>query len=327
MPLKTERLQDKMKIVITDAQTVHNNDVSLDGLKELGEVCEYKLTKKDELLTRISDADAVLCNKTILDKDVLMHARKLRYIGLFATGYNNIDINYCKERNITVCNAGSYSTNAVAQHTFALILEIFNKVSKYNDFVASGGWKQSLTFSPFCFKLNELSEKTIGIIGYGTIGKKVAKIASAFDINVLAVNRSKTNDDEFAKITDLETLLKESDIVTVHCPLNENSQNLINAETISKMKDGAVFINTARGAIMDEKAVFDALCSGKLSYAGIDVLSVEPMASDCVLFNAPNCIITPHVAWAPIETRERLMDIVTDNLKSFIDGNPKNKIV
>lgn len=327
MPRKTERLQDKMKIVITDAQTVHNNDVSLNGLKEIGEVCEYKLTKKDELLTRISDADAVLCNKTILDKDVLMHARKLRYIGLFATGYNNIDINYCKERNITVCNAGSYSTNAVAQHTFALILEIFNKVSKYNDFVSSGGWKQSLTFSPFCFKLNELSGKTIGIIGYGSIGKKVAKIASAFDINVLAVNRSKTNDDEFAKITDLETLLKESDIVTVHCPLNENSQNLINAETISKMKDGAVFINTARGAIMDEKAVFDALCSGKLSYAGIDVLSVEPMASDCVLFNAPNCIITPHVAWAPIETRERLMDIVTDNLKSFIDGNPKNKIV
>lgn len=313
-----------MKIVLPDAQTVYNNDLSLDGLKELGEVVEYKLTSPDELLERIKDADAVICNKTVLSGELLKKT-KVKYIGLFATGYNNIDIEYCKENSITVCNAGSYSTDAVAQHTFALILEIYNKVGKYNDFVAQGNWKKSKTFSPFCFSLSELSGKTIGIIGCGSIGKKVAQIAKAFGMNVLAYNRTK-RDDDICKYVSLDELLKNSDIVSVHCPLNNESENLINAENIAKMRDGAVFINTARGAVMDENAVLEALKSGKLSYAGIDVLSQEPMAQDCVLFDAPNCIITPHIAWAPIETRQRLMEIVVDNLSSYLNGNPKNKI-
>ncbi len=314
-----------MKIVILDAQTITKGDISLDSLKDFGEVVTYNLTKFEEIPSRIKDADAVICNKTLLNAESLKGADKLKYIGLFATGYNNIDTDYCKAHGITVCNAGSYSTNAVAQHTFALILEHYSNVGKYNEFCHSGGWQTAETFSPFVFPLNEIADKTIGIIGFGAIGQAVAKIALAFNMKVLAYNRSPKSFQD-VEFTDLDTLLKSSDIVTVHCPLNNESNEMFNKEAFAKMKKGAFFVNTARGGVMCERDLIEALKSGHLSGAGIDVLSVEPMSEDSQLPKTENLLISPHIAWAPIETRERLINIVYDNIYSFIKGNPKNVV-
>ncbi len=314
-----------MKIVVLDAQTITKGDISLDSLKDFGEVVTYNLTKFEEIPSRIKDADAVICNKTLLNAESLKGADKLKYIGLFATGYNNIDTDYCKAHGITVCNAGSYSTNAVAQHTFALILEHYSNVGKYNEFCHSGGWQTAETFSPFVFPLNEIADKTIGIIGFGAIGQAVAKIALAFNMKVLAYNRSPKSFQD-VEFTDLDTLLKSSDIVTVHCPLNNESNDMFNKEAFAKMKKGAFFVNTARGGVMCESDLIEALKSGHLGGAGIDVLSVEPMSKDSQLPKTENLLISPHIAWAPIETRERLIDIVYDNIYSFIKGNPKNVV-
>lgn len=314
-----------MKIVILDAQTITKGDVSLDSLKDFGEVVTYNLTKFEEIPERIKDADAVICNKTVLNEESLKSAQNLKYIGLFATGYNNIDTDYCKAHGITVCNAGSYSTNAVAQHTFALILEHYSNVGRYNEFCHNGGWQTAETFSPFVFPLNEVAEKTIGIVGFGAIGKAVAKIALAFNMKVLAYNRSQKSFPDVA-FTSLDTLLKSSDIVTVHCPLNNESIEMFNRETFGKMKKGALFINTARGAVMNENDLIDALESGHLGGAAVDVLSVEPMSKDSKLPKTENLLITPHIAWAPIETRERLIDIVYDNIDCFLKGKPKNVV-
>ena len=267
-----------MKIVITDAQTITKGDISLDFLKKYGEVVIYPLTSKEEIAERLKDADAVICNKTPLNRETLAGAEKLKYIGLFATGYNNIDIDYCNEKGITVCNAGSYSTNAVAQHTFALILEHFTQVGKYNDFVQQGGWKNSPTFSPFVFDINELWGKTIGIVGYGSIGKAVGRIAHAFGMNILAHSRN-FKEVENGKFCSLDQLLQNSDIVTVHCPLNKDSEKMFTKETFNKMKKGAFFVNTSRGGVLCEEDLKEALESGQLSGAGIDVLETEPMDS------------------------------------------------
>lgn len=314
-----------MKIVLTDAQTVLDNLVNADILKEYGEVEEHGLLKYDETAEKIADADIVVCNKTKLDSYSLRLAKNLKYIGLFATGYNNIDIDYCTEHNIVVCNAGSYSTNAVAQHTFALILEHFNNTSNYNKFVQDGLWKRSKTFSPFVYPLNELAGKTIGIIGLGNIGKAVAKIANAFGMNVLAYSRTPKNIDGVIN-TSFEELLKKSDIVSVHCPLNNSSENMFDKSAFAKMKQGALFVNTARGGVMVEQDLYHALISDHLGGAAIDTLSVEPMEETCILTGVKNCIITPHIAWAPVETRVRLMNIVAGNIKNFLNGNPSNKV-
>lgn len=310
-----------MKIVLTDAKTVTQGDLSLDGLREFGEVEVNLLTDYEDIAETVRDADAVICNKTVLNAETLRCADRLKYIGLFATGYNNIDTDYCREKGITVCNAGSYSSDAVCQHTFALILECLNRVGDYSRFVAQGGWKNSQTFSPFVFPMSELAGKTLGIVGYGSIGKAVAKVASAFNMNVLPYKRNPEKG-----CVDLDTLLRESDIVTVHCPLNDESYRMFNRDTFAKMKDGAIFINTARGGVMDENAVVEALVSGKLSYAAIDVLETEPMDKNCPLCGVENCFVTPHIAWAPMETRERLMGIVCDNLRNFIAGTPLNVV-
>lgn len=314
-----------MKIVLTDAQTVVDGLVTAECLEEFGEVVSNGLLRYDEVAEAIADADMVICNKTLLNSETLKLAKNLKYIGLFATGYNNIDVEYCRAHGITVCNAGSYSTNAVAQQTFALILEHYNKVAQYNGYVQDGRWKRSPTFSPFVYPLNELAGKTIGIVGLGTIGKEVAAIANAFHMNVIAFNRSKR---EVAGVTqvDFDTLLRESDVVTVHCPLNADSEDLFNKETFARMKRGALFVNTARGGVVVEQDLFDALQSGHLGGACIDVLRVEPMEEDCVLMKAKNCIITPHVAWAPLETRQRLMGIVADNIRNFLNGTPTNVV-
>lgn len=315
-----------MKIVLTDAQTVLDNLVNADILKQFGEVEEYGLLRYDEVAEKIADADMVVCNKTLLDKNTLRLAKNLRYIGLFATGYNNIDIDYCKAHNIAVCNAGSYSTNAVAQHTFALILEHFNNTSNYNKYVQDGRWKRSKTFSPFVYPLSELAGKTLGIVGFGNIGRAVAKIANAFEMNVIAYNRSEKQA-YGVEFVSFETLLEQSDVVSVHCPLNSESQDMFDKNAFAKMKKGALFVNTARGGVMVEQDLFDELQSGHLGGAAIDTLKVEPMEEDCILMGAKNCIMTPHIAWAPVETRVRLMNIVADNIRAFLNGTPQNRIV
>lgn len=314
-----------MKIVLTDSQTVFDNKVTAEPLNEFGEVKDYGLLRYDEIANAIAKADIVVCNKTLLNEDTLKSAKSLKYIGLFATGYNNIDIEYCSKHGITVCNAGSYSTNAVAQHTFALILEHFNNTANYNQYVQDGLWKRSKTFSPFVYPLSELAGKTIGIVGFGNIGKAVAKIANAFEMNVIAYNRSEKSA-ENVKFVSLEELIESSDIVTVHCPLNAQSENMFNKETFAKMKHGALFVNTARGGVMNENDLYDALNSGHLGGACIDTLKVEPMEQNCILMQAKNCIITPHIAWAPVETRLRLMDIVTSNIRNYLNGTPTNVV-
>ena len=316
-----------LKIVLTDVITITNgeDDLSLAPLNQLGEVISYPLTDYDEIAERIKDADAVICNKTRLDSQSLKNAEKLKYIGLWATGFDNIDIPYCRSHNITVCNAGSYSTNAVAQHTFSLILEHYSKTGAYSSFVQNGGWKKSLTFSPIAYRTNELFGKTLGIVGYGTIGKAVAKIANAFGMSVLAFNRSGVTD-ENAEYAALPDLYAQSDIVSAHCPLNDDSRLMFNKKAFSMFKQGALFINTARGGLVDEAALKEAVTSGHLSGAAVDVLYPEPMSDACVLTGIENITITPHIAWAPIETRRRLLSIVCENLKAFQNGTPMNVV-
>lgn len=313
-----------MKIVVTDAGTVTGGDVSLDFLKGFGEVEVYELTSPLEIAERIKDADAVICNKTQLNEQNLKGSR-VKYIGLFATGYNNIDIEYAKKNGITVCNAPGYSTESVAQHTIALMMALVNRVEEYNKTVSEGDWIKSSTFSYFPIPLVELNGKTIGIIGYGSIGKRVGDIARAFGMRVFAFNRRKISDENVTQV-DLDTLLRESDVVSLHCPLNEDSKGIISEEALNKMKQGAILINTARGPLVDEVALRKALDSGKLLGAGIDVLCTEPMTADCPLLNAPNCYITPHIAWAGLEPRMRLMGIVADNIRAYLGGNPQNNV-
>ena len=315
-----------MKILIADCATLaQNNDLDITVFEKYGDVVYNPNISYDELLNTVENYDMILCNKTIIDKAIIKKAKKLKYIGLFATGYNNIDVVTAREHDITVCNAGSYSTNAVAQQVFAYILNHYNAVNQYNDFVQNGGWQQSPTFSVLCFPTDELKDKTIGIIGFGSIGKRVAEIALAFEMKVLVYTRTPKKDNRVDFVS-LEELLKNSDIISPHCPLNEQSKEMFNKETFSKMKDGVFFINTARGGVVNERDLVNALNTGKLSGAAIDVLTEEPMHKDCILKGVPNLIITPHTAWAPLSTRERLLRIVEDNIIAFLNGSPKNKV-
>ncbi len=314
-----------MKIVLTDSQTVTDRLVTADPLRELGEVEEFGLLAYDEVAERIADADIVICNKTLIDSYTLRLAKNLKYIGLFATGYNNIDIEYCRRHGIAVCNAGSYSTNAVAQHTFALILEAYNKTAKYNDYVSGGLWKRSATFSPFVYPLNELAGKTLGIVGLGAIGTAVAKIANAFEMKVIGFNRSPKTVDGVESVG-FNELLERSDIVTVHCPLNADSKEMFDRAAFAKMKPDALFVNTARGGVVSEDDLYFALQNDLIGAAALDTLCVEPMEEDCLLMTAKNCIITPHIAWAPVETRKRLMGIVVENIRNFLAGKPTNLV-
>ena len=313
-----------MKVVILDAKTLTNDDIDFSVFDEFGEVTIYDYTKYNQIAERIKDAEIILCNKSIMNRMTLKDAKNVKYIGLFATGYNNVDIEYTNERNITVCNAGSYSTNAVAQHVFALILEHYNKVGEYNKFVKDGGWIHSEKFSPFK-PMKEMDGRTLGIVGYGSIGKKVAKIAQAFDMKVLAYNRSPKKD-ESVRFVEMDELLEKSDIVSIHCPLNSDSEKMCNKEFFEKMKDGALFINTSRGGVVDEQALIDAVKSKKISGAGLDVVAVEPMEKHEEILDIDNIIITPHSAWAPVETRTRLVEIVKNNIKKWVAGAPVNVI-
>lgn len=315
-----------MNIVIMDYKTVTTGDVSLRMFENFGNVTYLSLTSEENVAKAISNADVVLCNKTPLNAKNMSGAKNLKYIGLFATGYNNIDIEYAKNHNITVCNAGSYSTEAVVQHTFSLLFEMTNKTAQYNCFVVKGGWTGSDVFSPFVYNITELCGKTMGIVGYGSIGMAVAKVAKAFSMNVLVYTRTVKND-KSVRFVSFDELLKSSDIISLHCPLNKQSEKLFNDDAFEKMKNSAFFINTARGGIVDEAALANALNNDKIRAAAVDTVSVEPMKKDCPLLKAKNLIITPHVAWAATETRQRLVDVVYNNLKNFIDRTPTNVVV
>lgn len=317
-----------MKIVILDAFTTNPGDLSWDRFNELGEVTAYDYTPEDQIIERCKDAEIIIDNKVVLNKDVLEKLPKLKYIGMLSTGFNVIDTQAAKDNGIVVCNVPTYSTAAVAQLTFALILEIYNQVGIHNEAVHSGEWSSC---RDFCFQktpLIELSGKTIGLIGYGKIASEVAKIADAFSMNILCyVPSTKPQPDfkNFSFVT-LDEIAEQSDIVSLHCPLTPETTKIINEDFISKMKRNAIIINTSRGPAIDEKALADALNSGRIAGAGVDVLSTEPPKESNPLLSCPKCFITPHIAWAGYETRERLIGVVYNNLKSFLSGNSINVV-
>ena len=315
-----------MKIVILDSETVSRNDVSLDCITSLGDCTVHGFTPNSEVADKIGDADAVICNKCLITEDVFAKCPNLKYVGLFATGYNNVDTEAASRHGAVVCNVPAYSTNSVAQHTFALILNYFNKIRQYADEVDSGAWVNYKLFSYFGIPTFELDGMTLGIIGYGDIGKRVAQIARAFGMNVLAYTRTPARVDENAKACSLDELLENSDVITLHCPLNEQTRELINKDTIAKMKKTAYLVNTSRGGVVNEGDLADALNTERIAGAGIDVLTLEPMQENCALRGCKNCTITPHIAWAPKQTRERLLDIVAQNIKCYIDGKPQNVV-
>jgi len=313
-----------MKIVILDGYALNPGDLSWHALKKFGTVSSYDRTPTEaEAIERIGDAEIVLTNKVPITDSLLTACPSIRLVCVLATGYNVVDCAAARARNIPVCNVPSYSTEAVAQFTFALLLELCNQVGLHNQSVHAGEWTSCPDFCYWKAPLMELSGKTLGIIGYGRIGKAVAKIAAAMGMKVLTHSRTQRPGESHVS---LDELLASSDVVTLHCPLFPETQGIINAETISKMKDGAILINTSRGPLIDEKAVADALSSGKLRGAAVDVVSKEPIPGDSPLLTAPNCIITPHIAWAPLETRQRLLDCVVSNIQGFINDHPQNVV-
>lgn len=316
-----------MKILITDSASLKSGgDLSTEVLEKYGEISEFDNIDRGSLLKEVTDKDIIFCNKTVIDREVIDRAEKLKFIGVFATGYNNIDTEYAKEKGIAVCNAGSYSTNAVAQQVIAYILIHYTQIPKYNEFVKDGGWKRSKIFSPLAFGTDEVAGKTLGIVGYGNIGKAVETAAKGLGMNVIVYTRT-VRPNGSTRFVSFDELLANSDVITLHCPLNRESADMMNKESFAKCRDGAFFINTSRGGTVDEAALYNALSSGKLSGAAVDVLKEEPMAEDCVLFAAPNIIITPHTSWAPLATRKRLLGIACENLEAFLNGEAKNRIV
>ena len=317
-----------MKIVILDGYTTNPGDLSWEKFSEFGEVTAYDYTPAELVVERCKDAEIIIDNKVVFTKETLDQLPKLRYIGLLSTGFNVIDIEAAKNNGITVCNVPTYSTAAVAQLTFALILEMYNQVSIHSEAVHNGEWTNC---RDFCFQktpLLELNNKTIGLIGYGKIGSEVAKIADAFSMNILCYVPSKKPQPNFKNFSfvSLDELAEKSDIVSLHCPLTPETTKIINSDFIAKMKKNAIIINTSRGPSIDEQALADALNSGRIAGAGVDVLSTEPPKADNPLLSCKNCFITPHIAWAGYETRERLVGVVLNNLKSYLDGNPVNVV-
>ncbi len=312
-----------MKIVILDYNTVTNGDVSLAPIESLGETKSYDLVPQSEVIKTIGDADAVICNKANISREVIDACPNLKYVGLFATGYNNIDIDAARERGISVANVPGYSTDAVAQHTFSMLLSLAGSLGEYNKSSHAGDWIASKTFSYFPFPISEVAGKTLGIFGYGSIGRAVADIGRAFKMNVIVHTRTRPKDED-VKVVSLSELFSESDYLTLHAPLTKETERVVCAETLSLMKKSAYLINTSRGGVIDEDALAEALNRGDIAGAGLDVLTVEPMLAGNPLLTAKNCIITPHIGWAAIETRKRLILCVAENLKAFIEGNPIN---
>lgn len=319
-----------MKIVVLDGYALNPGDLSWQGFEELGEVTVYdrtSYTDKQEIIERIGDAEAILTNKTPITADVLKACPQLTYIGVLATGYNVVDLAAAKEQGITVTNIPSYSTNAVAQATFALLLEVTNQVGHHNRSVHQGDWQTSKDFSYWQTPLMELAGKTIGLIGYGAIAQAVATIAHAFQLKVIYFNhRTKPAQADWAKQVSLAELYQEADIISLHVPQFPETEKMIDRTALAQMKSSAILINTARGGLIDEGAVAEALHTGQIAALAADVVSKEPIAADNPLLQAPNCYLTPHIAWAPVETRRRLMGIAVANLSGFNAGTPQNVV-
>lgn len=316
-----------MKIVVLEGYAANPGDITWDEIAALGELTVYDRTPQELVVQRIADAQMVLVNKTQITKEVIEQSPNLRYIGELATGYNNIDVVAAAQRGIVVANIPGYSTMSVAQHVFALLLEITQNVGLHSTSVHAGEWISSPDFVYWKKPLMELDGKVMGLIGAGAIGKAVAKIADAMGMRVLASSRSKQAGSEgvITYVTQ-EEIFKQADVISLHCPLTEQTQGLIGAASIDKMKDGVILINTARGPVVDEAALAQALKAGKVYAAGIDVISQEPMRKDNPLFGIENCVITPHIAWAPLEARQRLMGIAAANIRAFLAGTPINKV-
>ncbi|MBQ2951940.1 MAG: D-2-hydroxyacid dehydrogenase [Clostridia bacterium] len=311
-----------MKIVILDGHVENPGDLSWDALASLGELTVYDRTAPKDVIARIGDAPIVITNKTVITRAILDACPAIRYVGVLATGYNVVDIAAAKEKGIVVTNVPAYSTQAVAQFTMALLLEICHHVGRHSDAVHAGKWSACPDFAFWDYPLIELAGKTIGIIGYGRIGQATAKAAQALGMNVIAYSRHGQGD----PYVPLEELYARSDVISLHCPLTAENTGMINRETIAKMKDGVILLNTARGALINEADLREALLSGKVYAAAADVAAVEPIPADSPLLGLDNMIFTPHIAWACFETRQRLMDIAVDNVRQFLAGTPVNNV-
>ena len=311
-----------MKIVILDGYTENPGDLSWDELAKLGELTVYDETPAEEILNRIGDAELVLTNKTPITAETIALKPNMRYVGVLATGYNVVDVAAAKEHGVVVANVPTYGTQAVAQYVFALLLEICHHVGHHNTEVQKGRWTNGKHFCFWDYPLIELAGKTFGVIGYGRIGRAAAQLARAFGMKVVAFDPHS----EGEEVVGLEELLKVSDVISLHCPLTSENTGLINRETIAMMKDGVILINTARGPLINENDLREALLSGKVQAAAVDVASVEPIRETNPLLGLDNCLITPHIAWAPKESRQRLMDVAVDNVRAFLDGKPVNNV-
>lgn len=316
-----------MKIVVLDGQGVNPGDISWNRIEELGELTVYPRTAPEEVLQHVGDAEIALTNKTVFDANIIAQLKNTKYIGVLATGYNVVDTKAARERGIVVTNIPAYSTDSVAQMVFAHLLNVSNHVDHYAEETRNGVWSRCPDFCYWNTPLFELAGKTLGIVGLGHIGMKVAQIAQAFGMNVLAYT-SKSPDQlpEWIRKTTLDGLFGASDVVSLHCPLTDTTRELMNSASIEKMRDGAILINTGRGPLVNEADVADALVSGKLGAYCADVLSSEPPSASNPLIGVPNAFITPHVAWATLEARLRLMDIAVCNIKSFLAGSPTNVV-
>lgn len=314
-----------MKIIVLDGHTINPGDLSWKPLKNIGEIGIYERTPPELVIKRSANAGALLVNKIKLGKKELEQLPKLKYIGITATGFDNVDIQAVKTKGITVTNVAGYSTASVAQHTFALLLELTNHSGVHNESVKKGEWAESKDFSYFKIPLVELQDKVFGIYGYGSIGREVAKIAKAFGMKILVCSgHSKSID--IGELVSLEALFKNSDVISIHKALNAKTNGVLNHKLLSLMKNSAFLINTGRGAIINENDLAEALSNNTIAGAALDVLATEPPSKDNPLLYAKNCIITPHIAWGSNESRQRLMDIVVDNLKCFMEGNPQNVV-
>ena len=312
-----------MKIVVLDGYTLNPGDLNWEALNALGELTVYDRTPSDKIIERIGDAQVVFTNKTPLTAEVF-DKTSIKFVGVLATGYNVVDVAYAKTKNIPVANIPTYGTDAVAQFTIALLLEVCHHAGEHSSGVFKGEWQNSIDWCYWHHPLIELSGKTMGIIGFGKIGQSVGKIANAFQMNVVYFDQAEISACDFAKKVSLDELFSNSDVISLHCPLFDSTQGIICKENIAKMKDGVIILNTSRGPLIVEQDLVDALDSGKVAFAAMDVVSAEPITANNPLLKAKNCIMTPHIAWATKEARSRLMNIAVDNLKAFIANSPIN---
>ena len=317
-----------MKIVVLDGYTLNPGDITWEGMEALGELTVYDRTKAEDVAARIDDADVVYTNKTPITKETLDACPNVKFIGVLATGYNIVDIAAAKEKGIPVSNIPTYGTAAVSQFAIGLLLELCHHIGEHSDAVKAGEWTSNPDWCFWKYPLVELDGKTMGIIGFGRIGQDTGKIAQALGMKVLAYDAFKRPEleTETCHYVDLDILLAESDVIALHCPLFPDTEGIINKDTIAKMKDGVMIINNSRGPLVVEQDLRDALDSGKVVGAAVDVVSTEPIRMDNPLIGAKNVIITPHISWAPKESRQRLMNIAVDNLKCYVEGKPQNVV-